>query len=255
MIENYQHLLEIFTLKWFEKEKNRLHPLYILNSKKEYLSEYFDKLNRNLDLLKKNNLLNKELKTKLKNPTQFYDTLVEIKVAVFLLSNSISDIEMGKGYPDIHVPLWDADIEVKNNNIPQKLRIYTLEMLEKMDTLNMEMEAVDMTDDPQRIWNRIELEILPQLRDKINIILINASPVLDYEEMKDFLLFTIEWSCIITDNKEVRVDFKGEFSKQENSKISSVVILKDGHYKGLFNPLNTEIIPDQILNLFNIERL
>ncbi|MHA1221670.1 MAG: hypothetical protein ACTSP3_00145 [Candidatus Heimdallarchaeaceae archaeon] len=212
-------------------------------------------MNKNLELLNVKSLISKRLKTKLRNPSEFHDTLLEIEVAVYLLRNLSYDIILGNGYPDIQIPQLDVDIEIKNNNIPQKLTLYSQELIEKMDKLGLEIEAVDLSNDPQRIWDRVESEIIHRLGDKTNIILVGASPVLDYEEMKDFLLCSTQWSFDIRENNQLVVDFKGEFSKNDNNKISAFVVLKNGVYKGLFNPLSEKNIPKELLELLNIEKI
>ncbi len=245
-LDRFPNILEIFPNEWFDDGKNKDHPLFILNSKSRYdFSEYFEIFNENLYILNENNLINKDLRDKLNNSPQFEDTLIEIKTACYLIKNKI-DIRLSKSFPDVEIPELNSIIEVKNLHTSQKL-------LEPMG------EYAEEIDDITRIWDIILDKILSKLLDdKINFILMNVPPGVDFGEFMDLLIFCQRNGKggviynINTETKQVIRHFLGEFSKKENDKISSVIMMKNNHFKGVINPLNNKKIPDILKKLFNL---
>jgi len=245
MIEKFENILEIFPLEWFEDENNSKHPLYILNKRKNYPKEYFEIFDNNLKVLKDNELVSKELKNKLTNPSQFEDTLIEVKVAVILLLNGFK-IKLPNTFPDIEITDMNAIIEVKNLHISDKLLDATGDY------------AVEI-DDIKKIWDRISEEILPKLEDgKINLILMHVNPLVEFDEFEDLLIFCersrkggVKYTY---DRKKEQFiwGFKGEFSREENKKISAVIMMKNNYFKGIINPLNKQQIPDKLKRVFNL---
>jgi len=248
-IDNFISILEIFPKDWFESNENKNHPLYILNEQKKYdFREYFDIFDRNLQLLKEKHLISKDLKTKLLNPTQFEDTLIEVKVATILSSNGIR-VELPPTFPDIQIPDWNTIIEVKNLHTSDKL-------------VHPIGEYASEVDDIKRIWDIISERILPKLdSETINLILINVPPIVDFNEFADLLVYckrsreggvkyTINWKT-----KQVILRFNGEFSNEENKDISAVIMMKDNYFKGIINPLNKAKIPDDLTGIFNLQNI
>jgi len=248
MIENFKNILEIFPLEWFNDESNSKHPLYILNEKEKYLKEYFEIFDNNLKVIRDNGLISKDLKTKLRNsshPSQFEDTLIEVKAAVILLSKGFK-INLPNTFPDIEVPDMNTIIEIKNLHTSDKILDATGDY------------AVEI-DDIKKIWDRISEKILPKLEDdKINLILINVNPLVEFDEFEDLLIFcerSREGGVKYTYDRKTKQfiwEFKGEFSKGENKNISAVIMMKNNHFKGIINPLNDKQIPTNLKEMFNL---
>ena len=249
-ISKFENIIKIFPVEWFENENNKEHVLFKINKRlkdnltkrvKENL-EYLESANKLLGILKRENLISKDIKTKLKNPPQFEDTLSEIKVASHLISNKIKKLKLGKSFPDIELTDQNVIIEVKNLHSAQKW-------------LDSNGEVVCL-DDIGRMRSKVE-EILPKLEgSKVNIILFDVTGAgVSFEEFKDLCIYS-EKITINLQTKEVVPLFKGEFSKEENKNISAVVMLKDmlkdWYFKGLINPLSDKTIPDNIKKLFNL---
>ena len=183
-------------------------------------------------------MISKDTKTKLKNPPQFEDTMLEINVVAYLILNKIKNLKLGKSFPDIEIPDKNIIIEVKNLHTSQKL-------------LESNGEVV-LLNDIRRIWSRISKEILPKLKNnKINIILFDVPAEVSFDEFEDLFIFSNKIT-IDRRTKEIVPLFKGEYSKEANKKISAVVMLKNNCFKGIINPLNEKEISDNIKKLFNL---
>lgn len=247
ILKRYNNLLEIFPHKWFDKRANETHPLYILNKNKKYPVEYFENLNNNLLLLEKQGLTSKHLVTKLMNPSQFKDTLIEIKVAVYLLNNGIK-VDLPPSFPDIEIPEEEAIIEVKNLHTSEKLSGSKGDYAVEFDDIN-------------RIWDIITERIIPKLdKNSINLILINVPSEVDFDEFEDLFIFCERSKSGVIykfdkKTREVISEFAGEFSRKENKIISGVIMMKNNYFKGIINPLNEKDISEELISLFNLIKI
>ena len=245
-LDDYSNILEIFPKEWFENDEKK-HPLYILNKKKKYVEKYFENFDYNLAVMKKGKLISKNLKVKLRNHDQFEDTLIEIKVAVYLLENGINVI-LPSSFPDIIVPEENAIIEVKNIHISEKLS-------------DSNGDYAILVDDIKRIWDKITDEVIDKLNEKnINLILVNAPVGMDFDEFEDLFVFckrTKGGVNYIFDKKTMQriFPFNGEFSRKENKIISGVIMMKKDYFKGILNPLNGKEISHKLIDIFNLKRI
>jgi len=247
-IEDYPNISEIFSLEWFEDGSNNDHPLYILNNEERYdIREYFEFFDNNLSVIIEHELLSKDLKNKLLNPTQFEDTLIEVQVASVLLERGI-DIELPDTFPDINIPDFDVIIEVKNLHTSEKF----------LDSSGKEY-AVEI-DDIKRIWGVISEKILHKLDDiKTNLILINVPPIVDFDEFIDLLIHherSREGGVSVpidVEKMEDIPDFSGEFAHKSNENISAVIMMKNGGFRGILNPYRRRDVPDILMEFFRIE--
>lgn len=143
-----------------------------------------------LDVLKKENLISKDIKAKLMNPPQFQDTLSEIKACCYLISNGIKNVRLSRNFPNIEIPDRNIIIEVKNLHSAQRL-------------LNSNAEVAYL-DDIRRIWSKLSEEILPKLENsKINIILFDVPVEVDFDEFEDLFVYSEE----ITINLQTNLKF------------------------------------------------
>lgn len=245
-ISKHKNIIKIFPEAWFSDDKNSLHYLFKINQKykngevrypKIHIS-FLEEIDGLLGFLINEELISKDIKNKLYNPPQFGDTLTEIKVVSYLFSNGMEP-KFGKAFPDIEIPSHQIIIEVKNLHSSQKF-------------LESEGGVVEL-DDISRIWAKVSEEFLPKIDDdKINIILFEVPPEVEFDEFEDLFIYSVKVYVDKRTMKPARY-FKGEFSKEENSKISAVIMLYDGSYEGIINPLNNKNIPEEIKGLFNLK--